>query len=78
MATSLVSIIDGRVFLPGGSPVSYLLSYGMNKYLQYVRLAKFETWKHKMNEDFSVFLPGDLHFENKTEKMEVANRIKRF
>lgn len=38
----------------------------------------FNSWKEKMNDKFSQFLPVDLQFENEAEKEEVAKSVKEF
>ncbi|XP_063834792.1 esterase FE4-like [Ostrinia nubilalis] len=42
------------------------------------RLNLFETWKDKMNADFSAFLPQDLQFESEEQKAAVVKNIKEF
>lgn len=42
------------------------------------RIPLFETWRHKMNEKFSDFLPDSLAFQNDEEREAVATRIKEF
>ncbi|GBP82920.1 Esterase FE4 [Eumeta japonica] len=42
------------------------------------RLSLFEQWKDAMNENFSDFLPADLHFESEDERQQIAKQIKEF
>lgn len=44
----------------------------------FFRVDNFDTWKHKMNEKFSDFLPNDLKFKNEEVKEEVARKVKEF
>ncbi|XP_013148722.1 PREDICTED: para-nitrobenzyl esterase-like [Papilio polytes] len=52
--------------------------YGFAEMEGLFRIPLFDMWKDSMNEKFSDYLPGDLHFESESEKEEVAERIKRF
>nr|ADE05556.1 carboxylesterase [Helicoverpa armigera] len=54
------------------------LLYGFAEMEGLMRINVFELWKHKMNEEFSDFLPADLKFDSEEEREEVANKIKRF
>lgn len=42
------------------------------------RIRQFDTWKYRMNENFSDFLTIDLKFKTAEEKAEVAERVKEF
>lgn len=52
--------------------------YGFPNMEGLLRVLMFENWKHKTNDKFSNFLPGDLHFKNENVKQIVAERITRF
>nr|XP_032514296.1 esterase FE4-like isoform X1 [Danaus plexippus plexippus] len=38
----------------------------------------FDVWKNEINDNFADFLPADLNFESKDDKIIVANKIKEF
>ncbi|KAJ8734938.1 hypothetical protein PYW08_014188 [Mythimna loreyi] len=52
--------------------------YGFTNMEGLLRIGLFDTWKNKMNENFSDFLPADLQFGSATEKLQVANTVKQF
>ncbi|KAJ8734936.1 hypothetical protein PYW08_014186 [Mythimna loreyi] len=52
--------------------------YGFANMEGLLRINFFETWKNKMNEKFSDFLPADLQFQSDTERLQVANTVKQF
>ncbi|KAJ8734937.1 hypothetical protein PYW08_014187 [Mythimna loreyi] len=52
--------------------------YGFTNMEGLLTISLFETWKNKMNENFSDFLPANLQFESATEKIQVANTVKQF
>ncbi|XP_026726295.1 juvenile hormone esterase-like [Trichoplusia ni] len=54
------------------------LLYGFAEKEGMLRLWSFEYWKHMMNENFSDFLPADLHFKSKDEREAVADKVKKF
>ncbi|XP_022826306.1 cholinesterase 1-like [Spodoptera litura] len=54
------------------------LLYGFTNMEGAMRLRYFNTWKDKMNQKFSDFLPAELHFDNDEEKEQVALRVKQF
>ncbi|KAL4705245.1 hypothetical protein ACJJTC_010264 [Scirpophaga incertulas] len=52
--------------------------YGFANMEGMLRLPFYETWKHKMNENFADFLPVDLQFVSEEEKNGVIEKIKKF
>ncbi|XP_049697930.2 cholinesterase 1 [Helicoverpa armigera] len=54
------------------------LMYGFTNMEGAMRLPYFDTWKDRMNEKFSDFLPIELHFESDEEKAKVAEKVKQF
>nr|ARM65383.1 putative antennal esterase CXE12 [Ectropis obliqua] len=54
------------------------LLYGFASMEGLIRIDFFETWKDKMNEKFSDFLPPDLAFESTEQREEVARLVKSF
>ncbi|KAJ8733879.1 hypothetical protein PYW07_014430 [Mythimna separata] len=52
--------------------------YGFANMEGLLRINFFETWKNKMNEKFSDFLPADLQFGSDAERLQVANMVKKF
>lgn len=54
------------------------LLYGFTNMEGAMRLPYFDTWKVKMNEKFSNFLPAELHFDSEAIKEEVAQKVKKF
>ncbi|CAH2099671.1 unnamed protein product [Euphydryas editha] len=52
--------------------------YGFAQMEGLLRMAQFDSWKDRMNEKFSDFLPADLKFKDEIEKERVANEIKDF
>ncbi|XP_022822420.1 juvenile hormone esterase-like isoform X2 [Spodoptera litura] len=52
--------------------------YGFANMEGLFRINFFPSWKQKMNDKFSDFLPADLRFESEEEREEVANKVKRF
>uniref|UniRef100_A0A2A4JGH7 Carboxylesterase type B domain-containing protein n=1 Tax=Heliothis virescens TaxID=7102 RepID=A0A2A4JGH7_HELVI len=54
------------------------LMYGFTNMEGAMRLPYFDTWKDRMNEKFSDFLPIELHFESDEEKEKIAQKVKQF
>lgn len=52
--------------------------YGLAEMEGLLRVPKFETWKDRMNANFSEFLPGDLYFKSVEEREEVSKQVKEF
>ncbi|KAL0840593.1 hypothetical protein ABMA28_015798 [Loxostege sticticalis] len=52
--------------------------YGYAKQEGIFRLPQFNEWSVEMNENFTNFLPADLHFDNETQKAEVARQVQNF
>ena len=52
--------------------------YGFANMEGLIRVMQYNSWKTKMNEKFSDFLPADLKFQSDEEREEVANKIKKF
>ena len=52
--------------------------YGFANMEGLFRVLMYDSWKTKMNEKFSDFLPADLKFESEEEREEVVNKIKEF
>ncbi|KAJ2946246.1 hypothetical protein O0L34_g12285 [Tuta absoluta] len=64
--------------LKEGSYTQVPMIYGFSNMEGLFREPFFEFWKLKMNEQFSEFIPGDLHFESKHDRERIAKRIKKF
>ncbi|XP_023942387.2 esterase FE4-like [Bicyclus anynana] len=64
--------------LKSGEYPKYPMLYGITDMEGLYRVNNFDTWKDEMNENFAVFLPEDLQFENEEVKQEVAQKIKQF
>ncbi|XP_075984523.1 juvenile hormone esterase-like [Anticarsia gemmatalis] len=54
------------------------LLYGFANMEGLMRIDYFDSWKNRMNEEFSDFLPSDLQFKTEAEKDKVAKEIKDF
>lgn len=76
----------GEVFLDK-SPVDILKSgayrkvpllYGFANMEGLMRAGQFDSWKKKMNENFSDFIPADLEFKSDEQRKAVAKEIKQF
>ncbi|KAJ8734925.1 hypothetical protein PYW08_014175 [Mythimna loreyi] len=52
------------------------LMYGFTNMDGAMRLSFFDSWSKRMNENFSDFLPGELHFDSEEIKGEVAQEVK--
>ncbi|KAJ8725467.1 hypothetical protein PYW08_003650 [Mythimna loreyi] len=52
--------------------------YGFTNMEGLLVISLFDTWKVKMNENFSDFLPADLKFESDEERQQVADTVKKF
>lgn len=54
------------------------LLYGFANMEGLLRIDIFDSFKYKMNEEFSDFLPADLKFESRKQKQDVAKQAKKF
>nr|QIJ96707.1 carboxylesterase [Glyphodes pyloalis] len=52
--------------------------YGFADMEGLLRIAQFDSWKDKINANFSAFLPVDLKFDSEKEREEVSNKVKKF
>lgn len=64
--------------IKSGNYVRYPMIYGFTNMEGLYRIGEYETWKNEMNENFTQFIPADLHFESTEEKETLAKEIKHF
>ncbi|XP_062528650.1 esterase FE4 isoform X2 [Bombyx mori] len=74
---AIITDVPANIIMSGDYKKLPML-YGLTNMEGLNRFQYFELWKTRMNEDFSEFLPIDLHFNNEEDKLNVIKSIKEF